>query len=135
LLRDRLAKAWAVDDRQVAKWITDLDSDEFAVLDRAAKELDRLGELAEPALRKALAGRPSAEVRRQVRRLLDRLEGPVQTPQVLRGLRAVEVLEGIGTDEARRLLERLAKEAPAPRLVRESRAALDRLAKRDTDKP
>jgi RNA polymerase sigma factor (sigma-70 family) len=135
LLRDRLAKAWAVDDRQVAKWLTDLDSDEFEVRDKAAKELDRLGELAQPALRKALAGRPSAEVRRQVRRLLDRLQGLVVTPQVLRGLRAVEVLEGIGTDEARRLLEALAKKAPPPRLVREARAALDRLAKHDADKP
>jgi RNA polymerase sigma factor (sigma-70 family) len=131
LLRDRLVKAWDVDHRQVAKWVTDLDSDEFAVRDRAAKELYELGELAESPLRKALAGRPSAELRLRVRRLLDRLEGPVATPQVLRGLRAVEVLEGIGTDEARRLLERLAKEVPAPRLVREVKAALDRLAKRE----
>jgi RNA polymerase sigma factor (sigma-70 family) len=135
LLRDRLAKEWAVDDRQVAKWVSDLDSDEFAVRDRAAKELDMLGELAESALRKAMTGRPSAEVRLRVRRLLHRLEGPVATPRVLRGIRAVEVLEGIGTDEARRLLERLAKEASAPRLVRESRAALDRPAKRDADRP
>jgi DNA-directed RNA polymerase specialized sigma24 family protein len=129
LLQEQLAKAWSVDDRQVARWLTDLDSDEFAVREKAVKELEKLGEVAEPALRKALSGEPSAEVRRQAERLLERLQG-VAALQMLRGLRSVEVLEGIGTDEARRLLEKLAEEVPSPRLVREAKSALDRLDKR-----
>jgi RNA polymerase sigma factor (sigma-70 family) len=126
LLQERLAKAWAVDDRQVARWVADLDSDDFAVREKATKELERLGESAEPALRKALSGEPSAEARRRVERLLARLEGP-GSGQMLRGLRSIEVLEGVGTDEARRLLEKVAKEAPSPRVVQEAKAALDRL--------
>jgi RNA polymerase sigma factor (sigma-70 family) len=129
LLQERLATAWAVDDRKVAGWLAELDSDEFAVRAQAAKELERLGELAGPALRRALSGRPSAEVRRQVELLLERLQGPA-TPQLLRGFRCVEVLEGIGSDEARRLLQQLVQDAPSPRLVREAKAALERLARR-----
>jgi WD40 repeat protein len=129
LLRERLAAAWAVDDRQLARWVADLDSGEFAVRQRAEKGLEGLRELAEPALRKVLAGEPSAEARRTAKRLLARLEG-VGSAQVLRGLRSVEVLEGIGTPEARRLLETVAKEAPSPRLVREARTALERLGRR-----
>src|SRR5207249_411613 len=103
--------------------------DEFAVREKAAGELAKLGEAAEPALRKALSGKPSAETARQVERLLARLEGMSSAP-LLRGLRSVEVLEGIGTDEARRLLEKVAQEAPSPRLVRDAKAALERLARR-----
>ena len=63
-------------------------------------------------------------------RLLEQFDrGPIPTDR-LRELRSLEVLEGIGTDEARRLLEKVAKEAPSPRLVREAKAALERLNRR-----
>jgi RNA polymerase sigma factor (sigma-70 family) len=129
VLQRKMPNALSVDDRQVAQWLADLDSEEFTVRAKAAKELEELRELVEPALQKALARGPSAEVRRQLRQMLEPLQGLVQAPQVLRGLRSIEVLEGIGTAEARRLLERLAKEAPAPRLVREAKAALERLTR------
>ena len=53
----------------MARLIADLDSDVFDVREKAAKEW-KLGAAAEPALRKALEGRPSAEVRRRVEGLL-----------------------------------------------------------------
>jgi hypothetical protein len=48
-------------------------------------------------------------------------------PERVQALRAVEVLEWIGTPEARKVLEALATGAPAARLTREARASLGRL--------
>jgi WD40 repeat protein len=129
-VQEHLKPVSAEDARRIARLVADLDSAEFAARQQAARELEKLGELAEPALRQALDGRPSAEVRRQAERLLANLGGPVQAPEVLRGLRSVEVLEYIGTAEARRQLERLAREAPAGRLRKEAKAAVERLDKR-----
>jgi hypothetical protein len=95
--------------------------------EQAIRELERLGELAEPALRKALEGQPSLEVRRRVEGLLQKLDGPVTLPQHLRSLRAIEVLEHIGTPAAQQVLAQLAKGATAAHLTREAQAAVARL--------
>ena len=50
-------------------------------------------------------------------------------PEVLRSLRALEVLEHAGTTEAQQLLETLAKGADGAQLTREAQAALQRLTK------
>ncbi len=54
----------------------------------------------------------------------------VPTSQRLRALRAIEMLEHIGTQEARQVLERLAKGASEARLTQEAKASLERLALR-----
>ena len=51
-------------------------------------------------------------------------------PETLRILRAIEILEHVGTPEARRCLDVLAKGAPAARQTHEAKKALDRLTKR-----
>ena len=51
------------------------------------------------------------------------------------GLRAVEVLERIGTPEARQVLAKLADGAPEARLTQEAKASLQRLAKRSAPGP
>jgi WD40 repeat protein len=129
-LTERLRPAAAPEPRQLAQLLADLDSDEFARRAKATEELEGLADLAAPALRRALEGKPPAEVRRRAEQLLHKLEGPTNSPEVLRGVRAVEVLEQAGTPEARQLLERLAKGAPEARLTQEAKATLDRLAKR-----
>jgi hypothetical protein len=112
---------------RLARLIADLDAENFDDRDRATRELAALGDAAEPALRKALEGKPSAEVRQRVEGLLAKLRAGTG-PEALRRGRAVEVLERAGTPEARRALEVLAKGLPGARLTREAAAALARLA-------
>jgi WD40 repeat protein len=113
--------------KRLAKWLAELDSDDFAVREKASEEIGRLGRVAAPALREALKGRPSPEVRRQVERALARIDQRRHTREELRDLRAVLVLEQIGSAEARALLRRLAAGAAEAPLTQEAKAALRRL--------
>jgi hypothetical protein len=106
--------------------VRDLDDDLFEVREKASRRLAEMGEAARPALVNALANKPSAEVKKQVQELLALLGRPTD-PETLRLLRAVEVLEMIGTPEARRVLKRLTEGDGNALLTREARAALLRL--------
>jgi WD40 repeat protein len=128
-LGERLRPVLPADPRRVARLIAGLDSEEFATRERAARELEALGESAGPALRKAVAGGPSAEVRRRVAHLLDQVDRPASSPERLRVLRAIEVLEHSATPEARRVLGRLAGGMPGARVTEEAKRSLHRLAK------
>jgi hypothetical protein len=123
-LKQHLRAVPELDAKHVAQLIADLDSDEFAVREAATKELAAQGERVQPALRQALHGAPSAEVRRRLEGLL--APHRVPTGEVLRVLRAVWVLERIGTAEARQILQALASGAMAPQ-TRAAREALERL--------
>jgi hypothetical protein len=115
------------DRERLARLMAELDSNVFAARETAARELQRLGAEAEPALREALQKKPSPEVRR---RLESMLSGPriTRLPEALRRLRAVQVLERIGSPEAVKLLEGLSRGAPAAPGTREAKEALVRLA-------
>jgi hypothetical protein len=117
------------DPKRVARLLADLGSDKFAVRQKATWELEELGELAAAALREQLGNNPALEVRQRIEALLRRLEEPLTSPGLVRGLRAVEVLERIGNAEARQQLQALAKGAAGHRLTEEARAALGRLEK------
>jgi hypothetical protein len=93
-----VAPARPPDEKQVARWVADLDSETFAVRDKAGEGLARLGHAATPFLRKALAARPSAEVRRRVEQLLEALRGI--------DLRDVKVPGGVTVLEVKDLLAR-----------------------------
>jgi WD40 repeat protein len=134
-LKQQLWPVPPADPQLVARWIVELESDRFEVRQRASEELEKVGDLAEPALRKVLGGQPSLEMRRRVEALLRKVEGPVTFPRKLQVLRAVELLERIGSPEAREVLQTLAGGAPASRLTQEARAALVRLARRFADEP
>jgi hypothetical protein len=134
-LKEHLKPPGAADLNRITHLIADLDSDQFAARQQAARELEKLGELAETPVREALERHPSLEVRRQVERLLERLEGPVQAAGVMRELRSLEVLEHTGTHEARQVLAALARGAPKARLTREAKASLQRLARRTAAEP
>jgi WD40 repeat protein len=126
LLQEHLHPAALPDPARVARLISDLDDERFAVREQAAGELAGLAELAEPALRKALAGQPSPEGRRRITTLLEDLTAQTN-PEYLRPVRAVELLERLDTPPARELLRRWAAGTAAARLTRESQETLGRL--------
>jgi hypothetical protein len=113
------------------EWIKDLGSEKFAVRDKASRDLEALEEQAYPLLKEALTASPPLEMRQRIERLLDRLKYPLTSPKTLRALRAVEVLEHIGTAEARQVLRELAQGGPGARLTDEARTALQRLERRE----
>jgi hypothetical protein len=141
LLAPRLKPAESIAAQSLRQALASLDSDQFFVRQAAERQLAAWQERAEPALREALKEKPSLEKRRRIGRLLATLS-PVETsPEGLRHLRAVRVLEYVaasGSDVTRPandaprlaaigLLKKLAGGAPEARLTREATAALGRL--------
>jgi hypothetical protein len=133
LLRERLRATPPAAKKQVERWIAGLDSDKFDEREETTREPGRQGDRVGAALRRLLAGSPSAEARRRAEELLARIDGPVgpvTDPDRLRELRAVEVLEWVGKGEARDLLKTLAEGDAEASLTRDAAAALRRLSRR-----
>jgi hypothetical protein len=130
LLNVHLPPAALADPGKIAKLIAELDSDEFKVREKANEELDKISDAAAPLLRKALEADPSPEARKRLAKLLASAAGKAPSGELLRSLRAVEVLEMMATPEARQLLQKLAGGAPEARLTCEAKAALERLVGR-----
>ena len=132
LLRSKLEPVKAPDPKRIDQLITALDANGFEERKRAKTELAALAEFVEPALRAAAKTPASAEVGKQLADLLEKFaERRLKpTPEQLRPVRAVEVLEEIGTAEAKDVLRTMAKGAPGATLTREARASLKRLERR-----
>jgi WD40 repeat protein len=131
-LRDRLRRAADIEVR-AGGLIADLDSDEFPVREKASAELEKLGPDVAFALRATLERDPSAEVRRRIQTLLDRMKRPGEEsagwdPRSVR--LSLTVLEEIGTLSAQQILEELTKGPASSSVARQARTALERLAKR-----
>ncbi len=124
-----------VDAARIAKLLAALDGDDFAEREAASRELAKLGELAGPAERKDLAANPSPEARRRLEQLARGLDKPVEAAEEARALRCVEVLEHVGSADARKLLGELGQGAEGARVTREAKAALERLSKQEERKP
>jgi hypothetical protein len=119
-------RATAGATERIRSLIGALDDNEFSKREATRKELRQLGLLAEPELRRSLNDKPSAEIRHSVEGLLDGME-TVRTAEGRRQIRAVWVLEQMGSAEARKTLERLVGGAAAARQTREAKSALQRL--------
>jgi RNA polymerase sigma factor (sigma-70 family) len=124
-LREQLRPAREVPAGRLRSLIAGLGSTDFSRREAASERLASLADRAGPALRAALKADLSAEQRRRIEKALATLTD-VPPANKLRDLRAVEVLERIGTPEAKQLLEKLARGAPEARLTREAKAALAR---------
>jgi WD40 repeat protein len=129
LFRDRLRPVAAIPAADWQAWLADLDSPTFARREAAARRLADVGEQAEPILQAALERQSSAEARRRIETLLAQPKRLTEGDE-LRTVRAIRVLERIGTPAARDVLKSLADGAPGARPTREARAALDRLTRR-----
>jgi WD40 repeat protein len=133
--KEHLQPAPGVESKKIEQLILDLDSAEFQVRRKAAEDLEKLGEQAEPAMREALKGKPSLEVVKRLEELLQKLDGRVLSAEQLRIVRAFEVLEHIGTPEARQVFEALTKGAEGDLVTREAKASLERLVKYASARP
>ncbi|MCI0456886.1 MAG: hypothetical protein L0Z62_07905, partial [Gemmataceae bacterium] len=127
LLAKHLRPAPVLDEGRLPRLIAQLDARTFAAREAASDELEEIGEPILPALRRAQAGHGSAEVRRRAAQIVERLQSPFFAGPRLRSLRAIQVLERVGSDEARQVLKALAKGAPGSPQTREAAAALERL--------
>jgi WD40 repeat protein len=127
-LKEHLRPTPIPDSGRVASLVAALRDAKFAARQEAEKELEELGEAAGPALREALRGDPPLALRQRVERLLARAFGRVPAGGAIRDLRAIELLERIGSDGARGVLEVMARGAPDARPTRDAKSALARLA-------
>jgi hypothetical protein len=132
-------------DGRVARLLDDLDSDEFAVREKASRELARMGKSVESVLRVALGQKPSVEKRRRLQALLKALPRPQRprheiAPEEQRLLCVAVLLDRIGTADALDLLRYLVEATDLQTIVDDrsvwvgetsaAKAALARLAKR-----
>lgn len=117
----------APQDADLDRIFADLDSDDFATREKASAKLETLGASVVPMVRKRLEGAISVEVRRRAQAFLDQFDPAELSPERLRQLRAVELLEGIATPAAKELLDELAKGAAGAPLTLDAAAALGRL--------
>jgi WD40 repeat protein len=115
--------------KKLDKLVGELDHEEYAIRETASAELAKMGLRAEPALRKALSKAPTLEVRRRIEAIAEPLETNLWPGIPLQDWRALAVLERIGSDDARGVLERLSKGEPNDCLTEEATVALERLRK------
>lgn len=128
LLKERVKPAAPLDMKRAEELIADLASNQFNTREQAKAELIKMGERVAPAVDRILAGNITLEYKRRLDELRQQTGGIVLQGERLRTHRAVEILERIGTAEARRLLQALADGAPGAQLTTTAHAALKRMA-------
>jgi hypothetical protein len=132
-LRARLPVICKTDHEGAHQLVADLGAEELSVRQRAMEKLEALGVAAEDALWGCLEEQPHLEVRLRVEGLLRKAQeagGLNANPALRRGLRLVEVLEQMGSAEAKDALGQLVERASLIRLRQEAHEALVRLGKR-----
>ncbi len=129
ILENRVRPVVTPDPAMVARLMADLNSDQFAIRERASAGLAKLRDLTVPALRDGLKAKPSPETQARIEKLLTAVEKNRLdlTAEEVREIRVTEILEGMGTPEAKQLLEALAKGVPEARLTQEAKESLTRL--------
>jgi len=125
--RQRLKRVEPAPVEQTRRLLDDLDSANFERRQKASGELRKLGILAAPALRQALATKLSLELQRRVQASLKEIETPLPpSPADVADLRLVAALEQLGGAAAREVLADLARGVPDAPLTRYAQAALTR---------
>jgi hypothetical protein len=109
---------------RLKKLVADLDHQEFAVRESASEALAALGPEYHAELQKILAAGPSPEVKTRITAILKSRGAPAGrlSGEKLRRHRAIQVLEHVGTPEARKVLANITGEHAA-----DAQASLGRL--------
>lgn len=129
-LAERLKATERPTAQQVAEWIQQLDANLFR--EREAAEAKLRGAVRDFAktLEDAATTTTSPEVRARLRKILAAKDRWLPSPEERRTLRAIEVLERIGTPAACDVLKKLAAGPADAWVTNDATAALERLAKR-----
>ena len=127
-LKDRIRPA--PDMPRIEKLVSDFAGIDEEARKKAGDALVAMGGDAETAVEKAVVAEKDADKRERFIKVLDELLAPVVTsPSTLRRIRAMEVLERIGSPAAKDLLKSLAESTPSRRERFEAAGALQRLKK------
>ena len=126
-ITDRVEPLAPADPKILAALIGKLGSSDFAEREGASKELTALAPTAATQVREAAGKSDVPEVRTRLNAILTNVKETKLSGEHLRAVRAVEVLERIGTPEAQKLLARLATGGPDLTLTRDAAGALGRL--------
>jgi hypothetical protein len=97
--------------------------------------MEKLGAEVEPLVREATQKKWSAEARRRLDVLLDSICTNPCSPETLRRLRTITILEQLGTKEAREVLELVSEGGPLLLQTEEAKMALRRLESRQRPCP
>jgi RNA polymerase sigma factor (sigma-70 family) len=128
LVRARLKPATGIDDGTLDRIVRGLNDPRFKVRQQAALDLEHFGALAVPGIKKRLAKAGALELKRRLAQFLSKHDrGP--TPEEMREVRVVQLLEELATPEALALLGDLARGHPDARRTREAAQALARRPK------
>ena len=120
MLKAKLAAEPKPDAVAIGNWIADLGGKDFAAREKADRELRNIGTPAKLALRAALMGEFTAEFRQRAEAIL----GTAMEPDRLRAIRAVEILNWIGSPDAKKLLAEWAAGAKSSPWTVEAKRAL-----------
>src|ERR1019366_1654758 len=113
-------------DKEIRALIKNLSSAKFDKRDQAITRLKQIGTRSFPALEEAFKNAPDLETTRRIQQLLRTVETAL-TPETLRDLRSLQILEMIATPEARTVLTDIARGDGGAAKTRLAQAALERL--------
>jgi RNA polymerase sigma factor (sigma-70 family) len=119
-IQKHLRPATRADVERIERLAARMNDKTYAVRRKAVAELKALGIMAEPVLRRVLSRMDSPASRRRVEALLALLPQQPIPPEWLQTVRALEVLEKVGTAEAQTLLRSLASGASGALLTEEA---------------
>lgn len=132
-LSPRLRPVPPLEPERMQRWqalIRSLDDLNFAVREKAARELEAAPDSVESLLRNSLTARSGNELGFRVKAILEARLTTERQNERRRGIRVCEILERLGSPPARALLREYATGARGAWLTEDARAALGRLDRR-----
>jgi WD40 repeat protein len=125
-VRNTLKPAPAVDLARLQHLIGELKNANYAVRDKASRNLAQMDTQIIPALEVILHDEAPVEAKRRITKIIEELEAHKTAPANFRAVRAVEVLERIGSQESTALLQSFSNGAAHSRLTTAAKDALSR---------